>query len=246
MDLDISTLPKHVAIIMDGNGRWAKKRLLNRIKGHREGAKSVDVIVRKARELGISYVTLYAFSTENWNRPAEEVNALMKLLREFLKKERKTMLENGIRLNLIGEINMLPEDLREYAMGIKRETEAQDWKMTLTLALSYGSRLEMTNAVRAIAEKVKSGEIDPADIDENLISGYLYTSDMPDPDLMIRTSGEARVSNYLLWQSAYTEFYFTETLWPEFREKEFEDALRSYASRERRFGKTTEQLKESK
>lgn len=235
-------LPRHVAIIMDGNGRWAKKKLWNRIRGHREGAESVDVITQYARKLGIEYLTLYAFSTENWNRPEDEVDALMDILKDFLIKKREVLLENNIRLHTIGEIHRLPKEVREIIAEVSDATERNGYKMTLTLALSYGSRQEITEAVKSICEKVEKEELTSKDVSEDTISNMLYTSQMPDPDLMIRTSGEERISNYLLWQLAYAELYFTDVYWPDFREKELMDALKSYASRERHFGKTSEQL----
>ncbi|HSW61406.1 MAG TPA: isoprenyl transferase [bacterium] len=236
-------LPQHVAIIMDGNGRWAKKRLMNRLKGHREGADSVDRITSFCRKAGVEYLTLYAFSTENWNRPDEEVAGLMEMLREFLHKKRKTMLENNIRFNVIGDMSRFPSDILKTISNICKETAANDPQMTLTLALSYGSRFEIVSAVKKIVQNVVSGNIDPSKIDEKMFRDSLFTWDIPDPDLVIRTSGEKRLSNYLLWQSAYSEFYFTDVFWPDFKEPEFIKALLDYASRERRFGKTAEQIK---
>jgi len=229
---------------MDGNGRWAKKRMWNRLRGHREGAESVDIVTEAARMAGVEYLTLYAFSTENWNRPADEVSGLWDLLGDFLEKKKAKLLNNRIRLHFIGHMEHLPEKTREKAFRVKRETEENGWDMTLTLALSYGSRDELAYALRTVAEKVKSGSLRTEEINETLISEHLFTAGLPDPDLIIRTSGEVRVSNFLLWQSAYAEYYFTEVLWPDFREKEFLDALRSYAGRTRRFGKTDEQLKD--
>jgi len=240
----IARVPRHVAIIMDGNGRWAKKRMWNRLRGHREGAESVDIVTEAARMAGVEYLTLYAFSTENWNRPADEVSGLWDLLGDFLEKKKAKLLNNRIRLHFIGHMEHLPEKTREKAFRVKRETEENGWDMTLTLALSYGSRDELAYALRTVAEKVKSGSLRTEEINETLISEHLFTAGLPDPDLIIRTSGEVRVSNFLLWQSAYAEYYFTEVLWPDFREKEFLDALRSYAGRTRRFGKTDEQLKD--
>jgi undecaprenyl diphosphate synthase len=236
-------LPRHVAIIMDGNGRWAKKRLMNRLKGHREGADSVDRITSFCRKAGMGYLTLYAFSTENWNRPDEEVAGLMEMLREFLHKKRKTMLENNIRFNVIGDMSRFPSDILNTISSICKETAANDPQMTLTLALSYGSRFEIVSAVKKIVQNVVSGNTDPSEIDEKMFSDSLFTWDIPDPDLVIRTSGEKRLSNYLLWQSAYSEFYFTDVFWPDFKEPELIKALLDYASRERRFGKTAEQIK---
>ncbi len=239
-----NAVPRHVAIIMDGNGRWAKKRMWNRLRGHREGAESVDVVTEAARKAGVEYLTLYAFSTENWSRPAEEVNGLWALLAEFLEKKREKLVRNRIRLHFIGHLEQLPAEVRQKAIEVKRATEEHGWGMTLTLALSYGARDEIACAVREIARRVKGGEISPDDVSESTIGAHLFTADMPDPDLVIRTSGEIRVSNFLLWQSAYAEYYFTETLWPDFREKEFLEALRAYAGRQRRFGRTGDQVKE--
>ncbi len=239
-----NTIPRHVAIIMDGNGRWAKKRMWNRLRGHREGAESVDVVTEAARTAGVEYLTLYAFSTENWSRPADEVNGLWALLEEFLEKKREKLVRNRIRLHFIGHLEHLPAGVRKKALEVKRATEEHGWDMTLTLALSYGARDEITCAAREIARMVERGEITANDISESAISAHLFTAGIPDPDLVIRTSGELRVSNFLLWQSAYAEYYFTETLWPDFREKEFLDALRAYAGRHRRFGRTGDQVKE--
>jgi undecaprenyl diphosphate synthase len=236
-----SNLPRHLAIIMDGNGRWAKKRGWNRVRGHEEGAESVRVAVRTSRRLGIGWLTLYAFSEENWARPQAEVSALMKLLNRFLKKERREMLEQGIRLNAIGEIEKLPKATREMLQKTMADT-AHGRDMVLSLALSYGGRQEIVRAVRVLAEEVKAGRLDPAAIDEDALAGRLFTADMPDPDLLIRTSGEQRISNFLPWQTAYTEFYFSDALWPDFREPELMEALNSYSSRQRRFGRTGDQI----
>lgn len=239
-DIKAEKLPRHVAIIMDGNGRWAKKRALNRIRGHEEGAESVREIVRVSREIGIPFLTLYAFSEENWKRPAYEIQALMNLLKRFLRSELKEMLTNGIRLQAIGRIHKLPEDVQEELRKTARET-SRNRDMVLTLALSYGSRQEILDAIQGIAKGVKAGKISPEDINEELISSSLYTEGMPEPDLLIRTSAEYRVSNFLLWQIAYAEMYFTPTLWPEFRKQEYMEAIREYQRRERRFGATGEQ-----
>ena len=241
--LNEERIPRHVAIIMDGNGRWAKKRLRNRLIGHRAGADSVDAITTLCRETGIEYLTLYTFSTENWNRPESEVSGLMNLFREYLKSKKSLLIEKNIRLNIIGEKERFAPDLLELMNETIEATKQNPWKMTLTLALGYGSRQEITAAVKKIAEKVSKNEIRPENIDEKFISENLYTFDMPDPDLVIRTSGEYRISNYLLWQIAYSEFYFTDTLWPDFREDELVKALKDYAGRERRFGKTGDQIK---
>jgi undecaprenyl diphosphate synthase len=232
------SLPKHVAIIMDGNGRWAEKHAFPRVRGHRKGAESVRTIVTLCRKLGISYLTLYAFSEENWKRPPHEVNALMKLLGSFLKRELKEMKENGIRLNVIGRTEKLPATTREVLLDTLHQT-SQGSKMVLTLALSYGGRQEILDAVQALGRKIKSGIMAPDDISEELFSNSLYTSGMPDPDLVIRTSGEYRISNFLLWQISYSEIYVTPTLWPEFGEAEFLKALAEYQKRDRRFGAVT-------
>lgn len=234
--LDPENIPKHVAIIMDGNGRWAKKRLMNRVKGHEKGSESVRNVVRSCREIGIPYLTLYAFSTENWERPKAEVSALMALLNRFIKSEEKTMMENNIRLCAIGQIDRLPDNVRkslEHTMGVTRKNDS----MTLTLSLSYGSRTEIIDMAKTLAGEVKSGALDPEDITSEKISSLLYTKDMPDPDLLIRTSGEMRISNFLLWQIAYSEIYFTHTLWPDFGKEELVKILLDYQGRERRFGK---------
>jgi undecaprenyl diphosphate synthase len=238
--LDRARLPRHLAIIMDGNGRWALSRGQRRVAGHREGAESVRVIVRCCRALGIEALTLYAFSEENWGRPHGEVKALMALLGRFLKSQRKQMLANGIRLNAIGEIDRLPEPTKSQLRQTMADT-AQGRDMVLTLALSYGGRQEIARAARLAAEAV-AGTIDPAGIDEDALAARLYTQGLPDPDLMVRTSGEIRVSNFLLWQLAYAEFHFTEAHWPAFREEELARALASYAARQRRFGKTGAQI----
>jgi len=233
--------PRHVAIIMDGNGRWARKKTMNRIRGHEEGMESVREIVRTTHQLGIPWLTLYAFSEENWKRPKYEIAALMRLLKRFLKGELGEMLENGIRLRAIGRIHKLPDDVREALQKTMDQTAAGK-NLVLTLALSYGGRQELTDAMKEIGRKIRAGKIDAEDIDEQLISSALYESDMPDPDLLIRTSGENRVSNFLLWQIAYTEFYVTPTQWPDFRKKEYLKAIEDYQGRERRFGATGEQL----
>jgi undecaprenyl diphosphate synthase len=235
-DLDPQNLPFHVAIIMDGNGRWAKKRLLNRIKGHEKGSESVRAIVRASREIGIRILTLYAFSTENWQRPQTEIYALMTLLKKFLISEQKEMLDNNIRLNTIGQTERLPEDVRRELQKNMMLTRKNDG-LILNLALSYGGRAEIVRAVKEIAIKAKDGRIDPDSITPDLISKHLYTAEMPDPDLLIRTSGEMRISNFLLWQLAYTEIFITDTLWPDFGKDEFMRILKNYQQRERRFGK---------
>lgn len=235
-------LPKHLAIIMDGNGRWAKKKGMMRVFGHENGTKAVSETVESCARLGIENLTLYAFSTENWNRPKFEVDTLMKLLISSLKKELKKLQKNEIRLNTIGNLDMLPPDAHQELKSVIEQTK-NNTRMTLTLALSYGSREEIISAVKAISEKIKNNHIAITDISESLIGQHLYTHNLPDVDLVIRTSGEQRISNFLLWQSAYAEFYFTEVLWPDFREKDLHEAIINYQKRERRFGKTSEQVK---
>lgn len=236
-NLDPEKLPKHVAVIMDGNGRWAKKRMMNRVKGHEEGTESVRVIVRTSRDIGIKYLTLYAFSEENWKRPKHEIMALMGILKRFLKSELSEMLNNGIRLRAIGCIDRLPDDAKKVLLETIEKTSFNN-DMVLSLALSYGGRQEITRAVKEIAMKVKSQELGVEDINDDIVSDNLYTSDIPDPDLLIRTSGEYRISNFLLWQIAYTEIYITPALWPDFREEEYLAALEDFQKRERRFGAT--------
>ena len=235
-DIDPQNLPVHVAVIMDGNGRWAKKRLLNRIKGHEKGSETVRTVVRTCREIGIRVLTLYAFSTENWQRPQSEIAALMALLKKFLISERKEMLDNNIRLNAIGQVERLPEDVRRELHRSMKLTEKNDG-MILNLALSYGGRAEIVKAIQEIARDIKSGGLDADSITPDLISKHLYTGTMPDPDLLIRTSGEMRISNFLLWQIAYTEICVTDTLWPDFSKEELLRILKNYQERERRFGK---------
>lgn len=234
-------LPRHVAIIMDGNGRWARKKTLNRVRGHEEGAESVREIVRTTRELGIPWLTLYAFSEENWKRPRYEIEALMMLLKRFLKGELSEMLENGIRLRTVGRTHKLPADVRAVLKETMERTAGGEG-LVLTLALSYGGRQELTDALRKICRKVAAGELGAEQVDEQLISASLYAADMPDPDLLIRTSGENRISNFLLWQIAYAEIYITPTQWPDFRKEEYLVAIEEYQGRERRFGATGEQL----
>ncbi len=238
-NIDPQNLPKHVAIIMDGNGRWAKKKTMNRIRGHEEGAESVRNIVKASREIGIPWLTLYAFSEENWKRPKYEVEALMKLLSRFLKGELDEMLDNGIRFQTIGRIDKLPKYVQNRVQKTVEKTSTNK-NMVLTLALSYGSRQEVSDAIQKIAKRIESGDLTSEKITEQIISDSLYTAGMPDPDLLIRTSAEYRLSNFLLWQMAYTEFYFTPTLWPEFRKGEYLEAIEEYQKRERRFGATGE------
>ena len=241
-EIDKNNLPKHLAIIMDGNGRWAKKQGMLRVFGHEKGTKSVKQTVENCAKLGIEFLTLYAFSTENWNRPKIEVDTLMKLLISALKKEVKTLQENNIKLNAIGNLDSLPYSVKKELQEVITKTE-KNTRMTLTLALSYGARDEIINAVKIISEKVKNNIISTDAIDESIINQHLYTQNMPDVDLVIRTSGEHRISNFLLWQIAYAEFYFTDVLWPDFNEEELQKALISYQKRERRFGKTSEQIR---
>jgi len=231
-------LPRHVAIIMDGNGRWAKKRLLNRVKGHEKGVEVVRRIVETCRELNISVLTLYAFSTENWQRPKSEVKALMGLLKRFLVEEAPELSKNNIRLNVIGQQHRLPQDVRATIDQVRGATAANTG-MLLNLALSYGGRTEITDMVRTIAVKVASGDIAPEDIDESVVADHLYTRGIQDPDLMIRTSGEMRISNFLLWQLAYSEIFVTPTLWPDFTREEFLNILQDYQRRDRRFGRVS-------
>jgi undecaprenyl diphosphate synthase len=234
-------VPRHVAIIMDGNGRWARARGLPRIEGHRRGVKGVETALKRARHHGVEVLTLFAFSVENWNRPREEVNALMEMLQQFLREQRKVLLDNCIRFRVVGRFDELSPAVQAQLRSVEAETAEFD-QHTLALALNYGSRTEISDAVQAIARRVKAGEIAPEVIDWPLIAQHLYTHDMPDPDLVIRTSGESRLSNFLLLQSAYAEMYFSEVLWPDFDEAHFDAAIRAYQSRERRYGKTTEQL----
>lgn len=235
-------LPRHLAIIMDGNGRWAKKQGMLRVFGHENGTRSVRSTVEVCARLGIPYLTLYAFSTENWNRPKLEVEALMKLLASSLESELPTLMKYNIRLNSIGTLDRLPLKARKKIQEVI-ETTSNNTRITMTLALSYGSREELVSAFKSLAHKVKNNLISESDIDEQMINNHLYTSDLPDVDLLIRTSGEQRISNFLLWQIAYAELYFTEALWPDFTAEELQKALLSYQQRERRFGKTSEQLK---
>ncbi len=237
-------LPKHLAIIMDGNGRWAKQKGLLRTLGHESGTKSVKVTVETCAKLGVENLTLYAFSTENWNRPKLEVDTLMKLLVGSLRKELKTLQENNIRLNSIGNLSKMPKSILKELNEVIEKTK-NNTRMTLTLALSYGSREELLNVVKNISDKVKNNIISIDAIDESIINEHLYTHNLPDVDLLIRTSGEHRISNFLLWQIAYAELFFTDVLWPDFTEEHLYEAIISYQKRERRFGKTSEQIKQS-
>lgn len=239
--INLNKLPQHIAIIMDGNGRWAKQQGEERIFGHENGVKSVRETVEAAAELGIQYLTLYAFSTENWNRPKEEVMALMQLLVHTISAETKTLNENKIRLQAIGDLQSLPQDcLHELNEAI--ENTKNNSRTTLVLALSYSSRWEIVNALKQIAQQIENKTLSASQISEETINSFLCTASMPEPELMIRTSGEHRISNFLLWQLAYSEFYFTEKLWPDFRKNDFYEAILEYQNRERRFGKTSEQL----
>jgi len=241
--IDINKLPKHLAVIMDGNGRWAKQKGLFRSIGHENGTKAVREIVEACAEINIPYLTLYAFSTENWNRPKLEVELLMKLLVSSLKKEIKTLTDNNIKLNAIGNLDALPKKARRELKDVMEQTK-EHTRMTLTLALSYGSREEIVKTIKEISLKVKNNLISPEIIDEAVINNHLYTRDLPDVDLLIRTSGEQRISNFLLWQIAYAELYFTDTLWPDYTKNHLFEAILNYQNRERRFGKTSEQLKQ--
>ncbi len=240
--IDLKNLPKHLAIIMDGNGRWAKKQGFLRTFGHENGTKSVKITIEECARLGIENLTLYAFSTENWNRPKLEVDTLMNLLINSLKKELKTLQDNNIKLNFIGDLQKLPKKAQKELLDVIQKTENNN-RMTLTLALSYSSRDEILNAVKNISNKVKNNIISIDAIDESIINEHLYTHNLPDVDLLIRTSGEHRISNFLLWQIAYAELYFTDVLWPDFKEQHLYEAIISYQKRERRFGKTSEQIK---
>ena len=239
--IDKENVPKHIAIIMDGNGRWAKKHLLKRTMGHKYGVKAVRKVVEACVKIGVKHLTLYAFSTENWNRPKFEVDALMNLLVSSLKKELNTFLENGVSLNTIGDIGSLPKKCQKELAECIDKTKTQN-KLQLNLALSYSSKWEILNAVNEIIKDKENGTLNHL-IDENIFNSYLQTNSIPEPELMIRTSGECRISNFLLWQMAYTELYFTDVLWPDFDEQTFYEAIFEYQKRERRFGKTSEQVR---
>jgi len=236
-----STIPQHVAIIMDGNGRWAKQQGEDRIFGHHEGVNSVREIVEACGEIGVKFLTLYAFSTENWNRPKEEVDGLMELLVGTISMETKNLNDKGVRLEAIGDLKSLPE-ICQHQLQESINITSKNNKVTLILALSYSSKWEITNSVKEIAKEIATGTLLPSEITSELIDSHLNTRLWPNPELMIRTSGERRISNFLLWQLAYAEFYFTDVLWPEFRKNDFFKAIISYQNRERRFGKTSEQL----
>jgi undecaprenyl diphosphate synthase len=241
-EVKASPVPAHVAIVMDGNGRWAEARGLARISGHREGSESVRAVTREARRVGVRFLTLYAFSAQNWQRPPDEVESLMDLLREYLLKERAELLDNQVRLSAIGEIDRLPPRVTEPLAELRAATSARPAEMVLTLALSYGSREEIVSAARRVAVEAVAGKLRPGDIDEAALAKGLWSADMPDPDLIIRTGGERRLSNYLLWQGAYAELCFVETPWPEFRELDLLTRLREFQRRERRFGMTSAQV----
>lgn len=239
--INTNKLPNHIAIIMDGNGRWAQIKGKPRIFGHKNGVTSVKEVIKGCREIGVNYLTLYAFSTENWNRPKLEVKTLMSLLVSSLRKELKTLEKNNIKLNTIGNIENLPEKAQIEIAEVVEKTK-NNTSLTLTLALSYGSREEIVNVIRNISKKVVNNQISVEEINENIINNHLYTFSLPDVDLLIRTSGEKRISNFLLWQIAYAELYFTNTLWPDFRKENLFEAIVNYQQRERRFGKTSQQI----
>lgn len=240
-DINKDTLPKHVAIIMDGNGRWAKKQSKIRIFGHKVGVKAVRDTVEGAAELGLKYLTLYAFSSENWNRPKKEIDALMELLVNTILDETKTLMDNNIRLEAIGNLEDLPKKCLQNLNNTIEKT-VNNTHMTLVLALSYSSKKEVTQAIKSIVKKVENDDLKSDEINEDLIQNHLYTHNIPDPELLIRTSGEQRISNFLLWQIAYSELYFTDILWPDFRREDLYKAIVNYQKRERRFGKTSEQI----
>jgi undecaprenyl diphosphate synthase len=239
--IDTARLPRHVAIIMDGNGRWAKKQGLARMFGHKKGVETVHNITVAATKLGIEYLTLYTFSTENWNRPKEEVDALMTLLVDTIAKETPTLMNNNVRLQTIGDINRLPEGTKQKFLACIDQT-SRNTGLTMVIALSYSARWEIIEAVREAVRLTQAGQLRPEDVTEQMVSSLMTTREMPDPDLLIRTSGEYRISNFLLWQLAYSELYFTDCLWPEFTDEEFYKAIVDYQKRERRFGKTSEQI----
>jgi undecaprenyl diphosphate synthase len=241
-EIDLKRLPKHIAIIMDGNGRWAERHAMGRILGHKKGAESVRSAVRTCRRIGIRYLTLYAFSMENWLRPEAEVSALLNLLKEYLDTEVQEMMDQNIRLVAIGNLDSLGESILSKIKEVSARTSRNDG-MTVILALSYGGRDEIAAAARRMVSDGLAGKITPEDVTKELCTDYLYTAGFPDPDLLIRTGGEYRISNFLLWQMAYTEFYFTEVLWPDFRDRHLLKAVDDYQKRERRFGRTSEQLK---
>jgi undecaprenyl diphosphate synthase len=238
-DLEPERLPRHVAIIMDGNGRWAERRGMSRVRGHREGKESVRAVVEKAREIGLEYLTLYAFSTENWGRPRQEVQALMGLLKRYLRTELRRLMDNQIRLLSIGDMTRLPTEVQRL-LASDIEATRDNKGMTVVLAVSYGGRDDIVRAARVLAKAARDGQVAPDDIDEKIFASTLATGHIPDPDLLIRTGGEMRISNFFLWQAAYSEIYVTDTLWPDFREAQFVEALQQYQRRERRFGQVSE------
>ena len=242
MPIDLNKLPRHVAIIMDGNGRWAQEHGLPRVEGHRQGAKAVRAVVRAAREIGLGALTLYAFSAQNWQRPPDEVATLMQLLRDYVIEERAEIMDNDIRLIAIGEVERLPAFVKDPLDALIRDS-AENQSMTLCLALSYGGRESILAAARALGEAAASGELNPADINEDRFTAVLQTGGLPQLDLLVRTSGEERLSNFLLWEAAYAELYFTDTFWPAFGKPELYEALESFRHRERRFGRTREQIR---
>ena len=241
LKIDQSILPRHIAIIMDGNGRWAKQHAMGRIRGHKKGAKAVKTTVTACREIGIQYLTLFAFSSENWGRPTGEIDALMVLLNDYLDQEAATLQKQKIRLTTIGDIDRLYSPVKAKLLEVMKLTEHND-QMVLNLALSYGSRDEIVFAVKKMISDHREGKLDPDDIDQDMVGRYLFTNSMPDPDLLIRTSGEYRISNFLLWQLAYTELYFTDVLWPDFKKDDLLKAIAVYQKRERRFGLISEQI----
>ncbi len=242
MEIDHKNIPKHIAVIMDGNGRWAKKIGKNRLFGHQNGVKAVRKLIEESARLNISYLTLFAFSTENWDRPKKEISTIMKLIVLVLKKELSTMMENNIKLETIGDLKKLPENVKSSLKETVNKTKKNN-RLTLTIAINYGGKEDISNAFKLLLEKVKNNIISPKKIDELIINNHLYTRNLPDVDLLIRTSGEQRISNFLLWKIAYAELYFSNVLWPDFNEKCLHDAIISYQNRERRFGKTSEQIK---
>ena len=241
MGIDNKNIPKHIAVIMDGNGRWAKKKGKNRLFGHQNGVKALKKLIEESARLNISYLTLFAFSTENWKRPKKEISTIMSLIVLVLKKELKTMMGNKIKLETIGDLEKLPENVKSNLIKTVNKTKNNN-KLTLTVAINYGGKEDISNAFKLLLEKVKNNIISPKKIDELIINNHLYTRNLPDVDLLIRTSGEQRISNFLLWKIAYAELYFSNVLWPDFNEKCLHDAIISYQNRERRFGKTSDQI----
>jgi undecaprenyl diphosphate synthase len=241
MEIDNKNIPKHIAVIMDGNGRWAKKKGKNRLFGHQNGVKALKKLIEESARLNISYLTLFAFSTENWKRPKKEISTIMRLIVLVLKKELKTMMDNKIKLETIGDLEKLPENVKSNLIKTVNKTKNNN-KLTLTVAINYGGKEDISNAFKLLLEKVKNNIISPKKIDELIINNHLYTRNLPDVDLLIRTSGEQRISNFLLWKIAYAELYFSNVLWPDFNEKCLHDAIINYQNRERRFGKTSDQI----